>query len=189
MQSAGGHRQTRSSPLCSPFLFCSHVRAASHCYRLAVRRVEKSLQHSYNGRKQKKRAYRSLWISRINAAVRAEDMSYSRFVNACEHTGVEINRKILAQLAIYEPFSFGAVVSSVRNEAEVPRKVAPRYGLLQTAVTSHTRPSAQPVVHAAWNQTPSIAKNYFERQKRRLEHVAGNAAREAEEAEMAAETQ
>lgn len=163
------------------------LRTASHCYRLAVRRVEKSLQHSYNGRKQKKRQYRSLWISRINAAVRAEDMSYSRFVNACDHTQVQINRKILAQLAIYEPFSFGAIVSSVRTEAEVPRKVAPRFGLLQSAVTSHTRPSAQPAVHSAWNQTPSIATKYFERQQKRLAFVAeGNAKREAEEAELAA---
>ncbi len=72
------------------------------------------MTYSYVGRKLKKREYRQLWIARINAAVRAEGLTYSQFINKLSMKGVEINRKILADLAMNEPESFKALMDSVK---------------------------------------------------------------------------
>ncbi|MCW9098097.1 MAG: 50S ribosomal protein L20, partial [Ignavibacteriaceae bacterium] len=74
--------------------------ARGNVYTVAKNAVEKGLVHAYRDRKVKKRIYRSLWITRINAAVRANGMSYSKFINALEIKGVVINRKVLANLAV-----------------------------------------------------------------------------------------
>ncbi len=83
-------------------------------YTVAKNIVEKGMTYSYVGRKLKKREYRTLWIARINAAVREEGITYSEFINALSKKGLEINRKILADLAMNEPASFKALVASVK---------------------------------------------------------------------------
>ena len=77
--------------------------------------VVKALDHAYSGRKLKKRDYRSLWIARINAAVRAEGMSYSRFIDGLAKAGVTLNRKALSNMAIEDPVAFKAVIEVAKN--------------------------------------------------------------------------
>ena len=84
-------------------------------YKAAKDAVVKALDHSYVGRKLKKRDYRSLWIARINAAVRAEGMSYSRFIDGLVKAGVTLNRKALSNMAIEDPVAFKAVVEAAKN--------------------------------------------------------------------------
>lgn len=83
-------------------------------YTVAKNIVEKGQTYSYVGRKLKKREYRQLWIARINAAVRAEGITYSEFINRLSVKGIDINRKMLADLAMNEPASFKALVDSVK---------------------------------------------------------------------------
>jgi large subunit ribosomal protein L20 len=83
-------------------------------YTVAKNIVEKGMTYSYVGRKNKKREYRQLWIARINAAVRAEGLTYSEFINKLNTKGVAINRKLLADLAMNEPASFKALIDSVK---------------------------------------------------------------------------
>jgi len=83
-------------------------------YTVAKNIVEKGMTYSYVGRKNKKREYRQLWIARINAAVRAEGLTYSEFINKLNTKGISINRKILADLAMSEPASFKALIDSVK---------------------------------------------------------------------------
>ena len=83
-------------------------------YTVAKNIVEKGMTYSYVGRKLKKREYRSLWIARINAAVREEGMTYSQFINKCTVKGIELNRKVLADLAMNHPGSFKAIVDQVK---------------------------------------------------------------------------
>ena len=84
-------------------------------YKAAKDAVVKALGHSYVGRKLKKRDYRSLWIARINAAVRTEGMSYSRFIDGLVKAGVTLNRKALSNMAIEDPVAFKAVVEVAKN--------------------------------------------------------------------------
>ena len=83
-------------------------------YTVAKNVVEKGMTYSYVGRKLKKREYRQLWIARINAAVRAEGITYSEFISKLKKKGIEINRKMLADMAMNEPASFTALVNSVK---------------------------------------------------------------------------
>lgn len=77
--------------------------------------VEKGLVYAYQGRKQKKRNFRSLWIQRINAGVREHGMSYSQFMGLVNSKGIQLNRKTLADLAMNHPEAFKAVVDSVKK--------------------------------------------------------------------------
>ena len=86
----------------------------SKVYTVAKNAVEKAGVYAYFGRKQKKREYRSLWIARINAAVREEGLSYSRFIEKLTKTGIELNRKVLADLALNNPAAFKQVVAKVK---------------------------------------------------------------------------
>lgn len=88
--------------------------ARSKVYTVAKNAVEKALQYSYRDRKNKKRAFRRLWIVRINAAARMHGMSYSKFIHALNEKHVDLNRKVLADLAMNHPDAFKAVVDSVR---------------------------------------------------------------------------
>src|ERR1700677_1175521 len=72
--------------------------------------VDKSLQHNYIGRKERKRNFRALWIQRINAACREHGVTYSRFISGLAGAGIEIDRKVLSDLAIHEPVAFKALV-------------------------------------------------------------------------------
>jgi large subunit ribosomal protein L20 len=83
-------------------------------YTVAKNVLEKGLGYKYVGRKLKKRDYRSLWIVRINAAVREEGMSYSQFMNKLATKGIDLNRKVLADLAMNEPESFRKLVAEVK---------------------------------------------------------------------------
>jgi large subunit ribosomal protein L20 len=76
--------------------------------------LEKGLTYRYVGRKLKKREYRSLWIARINAAVRAEGLTYSRFIHLLNEKGVTLDRKILADIAMNEPEAFKQLIASVK---------------------------------------------------------------------------
>src|SRR3990167_4616496 len=76
------------------------------CYRIAVERVERALQYAYRDRRTKKRDFRALWIQRINAATREHGMTYSRFINGLAKAGIDIDRKVLADLAVREPAAF-----------------------------------------------------------------------------------
>jgi large subunit ribosomal protein L20 len=73
--------------------------------------VDRSMQHAYVGRKLRKRNFRALWIQRINAAVREYGLTYSRFISGLERAGIEIDRKVLADLAVREPEAFKALVT------------------------------------------------------------------------------
>jgi large subunit ribosomal protein L20 len=83
-------------------------------YTVAKNVMEKGLTYSYVGRKVKKRDYRALWIVRINAAVREEGMTYSQFISKLNAKKIDLNRKVLADLAMNEPESFKALVKSVK---------------------------------------------------------------------------
>ena len=76
--------------------------------------VEKGLQYAYAHRQLKKRTFRSLWIMRINAAVRAQGMTYSQFIGKLNAKGIALNRKVLADLAMNEPKAFEAIVKAVK---------------------------------------------------------------------------
>ena len=84
-------------------------------WTVAKNAVEKGLVYAYTGRKQKKRNFSSLWITRINAGTRQYGMSYSQFMGAVHKNGVELNRKVLADLAMNHPEAFKAVVDSVNK--------------------------------------------------------------------------
>jgi len=88
--------------------------AKSKLYRTANQAVMKSLAYAYRDRKQKKRNFRQLWIARINAAARANGMSYSRFMNGLKLKGIDINRKMLSEIAIADPAAFTALVEKVK---------------------------------------------------------------------------
>ncbi len=83
-------------------------------WTVAKNAVEKALTYAYVGRKHKKRNFRSLWIARINAGVRPYGMSYSEFMGKVHKNGVELNRKVLADLAMNHPEAFKAVVDKVK---------------------------------------------------------------------------
>ncbi len=84
-------------------------------YRTAKEQVEKSLDYAYAGRKQRKRDFRRLWIVRINAGVRLHGLSYSKFINGLKKAGIELNRKMLADLAVNDPKAFGEIVEKAKQ--------------------------------------------------------------------------
>ena len=89
--------------------------AKSKQYRAASEQVRRSLRYAFVGRKLKKREYRALWISRINAAARVNGLSYSKLMNGLKVAGVDINRKMLAELAISNPAAFTALAEKAKE--------------------------------------------------------------------------
>ena len=89
--------------------------AKSKLYRTAREQVMKSGQYAYIGRKQKKRDFRALWITRINAACRQNEISYSRFVSGLKKANVSLNRKVLADMAVREPQAFSQLVEIAKK--------------------------------------------------------------------------
>ena len=85
------------------------------CYRIAVQRVEKALQYAYRDRRNRKRDFRGLWIQRINAGTREHGLTYSKFINGLIKAGIEIDRKVLADLAVYEPAAFKTIVDQAQK--------------------------------------------------------------------------
>ncbi|SDZ29480.1 large subunit ribosomal protein L20 [Proteiniborus ethanoligenes] len=89
--------------------------AKSKLYRPANQAVMKSLQYAYVGRKLKKRDFRKLWITRINAAARINGMSYSTFINGLKKANIEVNRKMLSEMAIHDAQGFARLVEVAKN--------------------------------------------------------------------------
>ncbi len=86
----------------------------SKLYKVANQQVMKSLSYAYRDRKRKKRDFRRLWITRINAACRLNGLSYSRFINGLNKAGVSLDRKVLADIAVNDPTSFTAIVETAK---------------------------------------------------------------------------
>ena len=89
--------------------------ARSRVYRVAVQAVTKAGQYAYRDRRQRKRQFRQLWIARINAASRQNGMSDSRFINGLKKASVEIDRKILADIAVHDKAAFSALVEAAKG--------------------------------------------------------------------------
>jgi large subunit ribosomal protein L20 len=89
--------------------------AKSTHYKMANQAVMKSLTYAYVGRKRKKRDYRQLWITRINAACKMNGMNYSRFMHGLKLSGIDMNRKMLSEMAIHEPEAFTALISTAKG--------------------------------------------------------------------------
>ena len=83
--------------------------------RIARQAMEKAMQYAYRDRKAKKREFRSLWIQRINAGVRAEGLTYSKFINGLAKSKIKLDRKVLAELAYNNPEAFKSVVKKVQS--------------------------------------------------------------------------
>lgn len=96
-----------------------HYGARSRNFRTATQSVDKAQQYATRDRKVRKRQFRALWIQRINAAVRLIDpaLTYSRFINLLAVAGIEVDRKVLADLAVHEPDAFGQIVERARAAA------------------------------------------------------------------------
>ncbi|MFA5543663.1 MAG: 50S ribosomal protein L20 [Bacilli bacterium] len=91
-------------------------------YRVANQQVMKSLSYAYRDRKRRKRDFRKLWITRINAGARINEMSYSQLMYGLKLANIEINRKMLSELAIYEPKAFSGLVKSAKKAIEKANK-------------------------------------------------------------------
>ena len=89
-------------------------------YRVALEKVEKALQYAYRDRRNKKRSFRRLWIQRINAGAREHGLTYSQFMNGLIKAGIEVDRKILSDLAVREPDAFKALGDSARDALGQP---------------------------------------------------------------------
>jgi large subunit ribosomal protein L20 len=87
---------------------------AKNAFRVAIEKVEKGLRYAYRDRRAKKRNFRSLWIQRINAGVRAEGLTYSEFMHGAKRAGLTLDRKVLADLAVREPEAFKAIVAEAQ---------------------------------------------------------------------------
>ena len=84
-------------------------------FRVALEKVEKGLQYAYRDRRARKRSFRRLWIQRINAGAREHGLTYSQFMNGLGKAGIELDRKVLADLAVREPDAFKALVEQVQT--------------------------------------------------------------------------
>jgi large subunit ribosomal protein L20 len=91
-----------------------YVGRASTNFRIAIEKVEKGLQYAYRDRRNRKREFRALWIQRINAGARQHGLTYSQFMAGIKHAGIEIDRKVMADLAVREPDAFKVLVSQAQ---------------------------------------------------------------------------
>ena len=94
--------------------------ARSKIYRVAKQAVIKAGQYAYRDRRQRKRQFRALWITRINAAARLNGLSYSRFINGLSRAGVEVDRKILADIAVHDADAFTALAEQAKSQLTNP---------------------------------------------------------------------
>src|SRR5437764_13549901 len=90
----------------------------STAYRIAIERVEKGLQYAYRDRRNRKRDFRGLWIQRINAGAREHGLTYSQFMHGIKLAGLDLDRKVLSDLAIREPEAFEAIAATARSALE-----------------------------------------------------------------------
>jgi len=97
---------------------------SGHNYRPALEFTRKADVYAYEHRKQKKRHFRQLWITRLNAALKQRGVSYSRFIPALTEAGITLNRKMLSELAITDPATFDSIVEAARKFIKAPPKKA-----------------------------------------------------------------
>ncbi|HWB48653.1 MAG TPA: 50S ribosomal protein L20 [Stellaceae bacterium] len=90
----------------------------SKAYRIALEKVEKALRYAYRDRRNRKRDFRGLWIQRINAGVREHGLTYSQFIHGLKLAGLELDRKVLSDLAVREPEAFAGVVTTAKSALE-----------------------------------------------------------------------
>jgi len=95
-----------------------------NCFRTAVQAVEKAGQYAYRDRRAKKRNFRALWIQRLNAAARLHDMTYSSFMHGVKLAGIELDRKVLSDIAIREPEQFAAIAKAAQDALKKAEKKA-----------------------------------------------------------------
>ena len=88
---------------------------AKNAFRVAIEKVEKGLQYAYRDRRNRKRAFRALWIQRINAGARQNGLTYAQFMNGMKKAGIELDRKVLSDLAAREPDAFKSLVEQARQ--------------------------------------------------------------------------
>lgn len=93
------------------------TRRRNNVFRVAKEAVMKAGQYAYRDRRQRKRVFRSLWIARINAAVREHDISYSAFINGLRRAAIDLDRKVLADMAVLDKPAFAAIVQRVKSQA------------------------------------------------------------------------
>src|SRR5882724_2941215 len=93
-------------------------------FRIAIEKVEKGMQYAYRDRRNKKRDFRGLWIQRINAGVREHGLTYSQFIAGIKRAGIEIDRKVMSDLAIREPEAFAAIVESAKSALDQAQPAA-----------------------------------------------------------------
>ena len=91
---------------------------AKSSFRVAIEKVEKGLRYAYRDRRAKKRNFRALWIQRINAAVRAEGMTYGQFIHALKLAGITLDRKVLADIAMHEAEAFTGIIAQAKGALE-----------------------------------------------------------------------
>lgn len=95
---------------------------SSKCFRIALQRLEKALQYAYRDRRNKKRDFRGLWIQRINAAARMHGLTYSKFMGGLKAAGIELDRKVLADIAVHDIAAFGNIAEQAK--AALDKKAA-----------------------------------------------------------------
>src|SRR5258707_9725205 len=91
---------------------------SKNCYRIALERVEKALQYAYRDRRNRKRDFRALWIQRINAGARQHGLTYSQFMHGLKLAGLDLDRKVLSDIAIREPEAFQAIAATAQAALE-----------------------------------------------------------------------
>ena len=96
----------------------------STVYRIAIEKVEKALRYAYRDRRNRKRDFRGLWIQRINAAAREHGLTYSQLMHGMKLAGLELDRKVLSDIAIREPEAFAAIVGTIKAALEQPQSAA-----------------------------------------------------------------
>ena len=121
-----------------------HIGAASRRYRVAKQAYIRAGQHARIGRKLRKRDFRRLWITRISAACRQRGLTYSRFIHALNERGIEVNRKMLAEIAVSDPAAFDKIVATATSEAPAATAAATE---VETVVAE------QPQTHAATTES------------------------------------
>ena len=94
----------------------------SKLFRIATEAVDRAMELSYTHRKSKKRDFRGLWITRLAAACKLNDISYSRFIEGTLKAGIELNRKMLSEIAIHDPDGFAAIAQIAKSKATLPAK-------------------------------------------------------------------
>ena len=133
------------------------VGRSSTNYRIALERLEKSLQYAYRDRRNKKREFRGLWIQRINAAVREHGLTYSRFIAGLNKAGIEIDRKVLAAIAYDDAASFARDREEGAGRPPLTRGLI-SVSALETEVTERAACAGRPFFHAEFTRCPTILK-------------------------------